>query len=116
VTRRPTRTSASRRARPPDALICASLAQLPRVPSFITACACGAQLWASNAMRAHVEAGRVAPTCQPCAADLLIRERPKAMIHRDQVEELRDLGNLHVARDVVTALNRATRQRSSHRK
>lgn len=102
--------------KPRDILVCSSIAQMPHVPSFISACACGVHVWVSNTLRARVDAGRLAPTCHQCAAKALIQDPRKAKIHRDQVRELRELGILHVARDVVTGFNRATRRNRRRRK
>lgn len=72
---------------------------------------CGVSVWVSAAMVAHLLVGKVRPTCLTCAQGVLRSPGIEAMIHPDQVSELRELGLLGNAQMTVNAVNRAARRR-----
>lgn len=74
---------------------------------------CLAEVWVSGAMVSHVDSGELEPTCMRCLPGLLATmDNHEAMIHPDQVEELRALGVMKEARMFVDTINRITKKGS----
>lgn len=66
---------------------------------------CSAAVWVSPSMLPSVDGGSALPTCQDCASGL-VALTGTAVIHPNQVEELRRTGLLGIARRFVEDVNR----------
>lgn len=101
----------------PSLLVCALTSQASICGAEGRWChLCGAAVWVSPAMLRNVDRGSVLPTCPHCASGLIPQVAGPAVIHPDQVEELRRTGLLGTARRIVEGVNMETaRHRSSPR-
>lgn len=87
-------------------LICSLSSQIPGTPAVVRTChECGTEVWVSLAMQPRVDTGELQPLCQPCAPAATDPDNQYAMIHPDQVAELRNIGILGFAKDVVATFN-----------
>lgn len=101
----------------PTILVCSPCTQAPTPTGAnrFTCHRCSADVWVSSSMTLHVMTGKVRPTCVRCASGVMNVVGKEAMIHPDQVAELRELGILDFATRTVEHVNRAARREQARR-
>lgn len=98
----------------PHMLVCALATQRSLAGAEERWChVCSAAVWVSQSMLPRVEKGAALPTCLVCANGLIPQVASHAVIHPDQVAELRQTGLLGTAHQVVARLNHGARRRKA---
>jgi hypothetical protein len=87
-------------------LICSPIDRIPVSGSSWRTCSeCGQRVWVSNSMVGKVDASEMRPICIPCAAPI-IESGAELAVHKDQTDELSEIGLLGFASRFTAEINR----------
>jgi hypothetical protein len=93
-------------------LVCSLATHAPATTAAQRWCfLCGAEVWVSMSMVRRVDAGEGRPICEQCASGALSGSDQEVIVHPDQIDELRGLGMLDMAKRFVKRVNQSRQAR-----